>query len=176
VTNEYSSTISFLPGNGSGAFAPRSEFGTGPGPAGVAIADLNGDGTPDVAVASAGISPAHVGTVTVLLNTEAIVGVPRDFPAAPVLFRMLAPRPSPSRGATHFQFVLTARCAVEADVIDATGRRVRRLSASQEFPAGEHELVWDGRNQQGRSVPSGVYLVRIRVGQDVAVRRFALLR
>jgi VCBS repeat protein len=48
----FGSTVSVLLGNGDGTFGPRSDYGTGSGPASVAIGDLNGDGRPDLAVAN----------------------------------------------------------------------------------------------------------------------------
>jgi hypothetical protein len=56
VANEHDSTVSVLLGNGSGGFAPAQAFGVGVGykPYGVAIADLNGDGNPDIAIANSG--------------------------------------------------------------------------------------------------------------------------
>jgi hypothetical protein len=49
-------TVSVLLGNGDGTFGPASAFVTGPAPQSVAIADLNADGLPDLAVAGGGVS------------------------------------------------------------------------------------------------------------------------
>ena len=64
-----SNTVSVLlnttaPGATTPSFAARQDFATGSGPASVAIADLNGDGKPDLAVANQGSN-----TISVLLNT-----------------------------------------------------------------------------------------------------------
>jgi hypothetical protein len=61
------STVSVLLGNGDGTFRPKADFGTGGGPRSVAIADLNADGRPDLAVVNDWIFGV-VGTVSVLLG------------------------------------------------------------------------------------------------------------
>src|SRR5207244_1578193 len=58
-------SVSVLLGNGDGTFASKADFGTGINPTSVAIADLNADGRPDLAVANA---TAPSGSVSVLLG------------------------------------------------------------------------------------------------------------
>jgi hypothetical protein len=176
VANANSNTISVLLGNGNGTFGTKSDYGTASGPRSVAIADLDGDGRRDLAVANSGSDPDYAGTVSVLLNVGPVVGVPPVLPTLPVAFKMLAPRPNPSHGATQFRFVLPAACAVDADLVDVAGRRVRSLGSGHELPPGEHLLLWDGRDGGGRVVPDGIYLVRIRAGRDMASRKTIHLR
>ena len=67
--------MSVLLGNGDGTFGAKTDFGTGPSPNSVAIADLNADGKPDLAVANKGSN-----TVSVLLgNGDGTFGVKIDF-------------------------------------------------------------------------------------------------
>src|SRR5262245_50439240 len=62
------STVSVLLGDGSGGFAPAVSFAAGIGSASVAVADFNGDGKPDLAVANAGTGFLGSGvSVSVLL-------------------------------------------------------------------------------------------------------------
>jgi uncharacterized protein YfaP (DUF2135 family) len=68
VTNKGDNTVSILPGLGTngvqnGTFGTQNTFATGNGPAGIATADFNGDGQPDLAV-----SNQTDGTVSILLN------------------------------------------------------------------------------------------------------------
>jgi len=80
-----------------------------------------------------------------------------------------------------FRPPVTIRCAVaragqvEIVVHDVAGRRVRNL-ANRFFPAGDHEVVWDGRDQEGHRVTTGVYLCRLRVGNTFETRRLVLVR
>jgi flagellar hook assembly protein FlgD len=73
-------------------------------------------------------------------------------------------------------FELPAERPVEASVFDLAGRRVRALEPGRLFPAGTHRLTWDGRDEAGTPVAPGVYLVRVRAGSDVQVRRAVRLR
>jgi len=43
-------------------------------------------------------------------------------------------------------------------------------------PAGDHAATWDGRDDAGRPVASGTYLLRLRVGEAVARGRLAVVR
>jgi hypothetical protein len=74
---------SVLLGNGDGNFGAKVDYYTGIDPASVAIADLNGDGRPDLAVANAGIyHSGHTSTISVLLgNGDGTFGSGMDFDA-----------------------------------------------------------------------------------------------
>ena len=52
----------------------------------------------------------------------------------------------------------------------AVGQQVRRLVAGV-LEAGEHRVAWDGRDEQGEEVVSGVYLCRAQSGDQVQVRK-----
>ncbi len=68
-----------------------------------------------------------------------------------------------------------ARVAVRLDVFDVRGRRVRALVRGAQTP-GIHRTLWDGRDDAGRPVQSGVYFYRLSVGSDSATRKMLLLR
>ncbi len=63
------------------------------------------------------------------------------------------------RATVHFGLAKTDR--VEIKVYDVTGRLVKTL-ANRDFPGGEHTLVWDGTNDQGRTVARGVYFTQVK--------------
>src|SRR5581483_12074483 len=64
------SQVAVLPGNGAGAFGPAQAYPVGQRPYAVAVADVNGDGHPDLITADAGTSHAHGDTLSVLLNNR----------------------------------------------------------------------------------------------------------
>jgi flagellar hook assembly protein FlgD len=52
---------------------------------------------------------------------------------------------------------------------------VRELK-NDDMPAGLHELVWDGRDTDGRSVATGVYFVRLMAGSREFTRKIVMLK
>jgi len=100
-----------------------------------------------------------------------------DVPAADcVAFRLLEPRPNPAAGPARLGFQLPAPRFVVARIYDLAGRAVRTLEAGRQLPAGDHALIWDGRDDGGAPVTAGVYLVRLAAGSEIQVRRVVRLR
>lgn len=88
---------------------------------------------------------------------------------------LLPPGPNPGSGSTRIAFRLTQSANAELSVYDLAGRRVARLREAS-FPAGTSELAWDGRNEAGRLLPAGMYLVELRVGDWRMTRKLARVR
>ena len=85
------------------------------------------------------------------------------------------PSPNPARGGLQFTIALPRAQAVTLSVLDVGGRRVALL-ASGTLPAGEHPYAWSGRDDAGRALPSGRYLVRLAAGAVSETRAVTLLR
>jgi flagellar hook assembly protein FlgD len=66
---------------------------------------------------------------------------------------------------------------VNIEVFDVRGRLVRTLlDGSLKFGAGVHNVVWDGQDDNGMQVGSGIYLYRMRAGEYMEVRRMVLMK
>ena len=98
-----------------------------------------------------------------------------DPPAAESMVRLGVAYPNPFHPATTIPFTLSRDAGVNAAVYDALGRRVRTLLEGPQ-PAGQQELVWDGRDDAGRALASGVYFVRIDADGVGATRKVTILR
>lgn len=83
--------------------------------------------------------------------------------------------PNPFNPVTTIRFGLSAPMHAEVRVFDLSGRLVRDL-CSEDYPAGDHELIWDGTDSAGVSVGSGVYFYALRAGDDVSVRKMVMLK
>jgi flagellar hook assembly protein FlgD len=92
-----------------------------------------------------------------------------------VASRLEAPFPNPLNPATTFAFTVDHTQHLTLDVHDVRGRRVAELAAGM-FSPGRHEFRWDGRDGGGRSVASGVYLVRLHGDGIDASRTLAVVR
>ena len=83
--------------------------------------------------------------------------------------------PNPFNPRTTIRFELARAGAARLAVYDVCGRRVRTLLDGS-LAAGSHEAEWDGRDDSGREVGSGVYLARLESGGVAAVARMGLVR
>ena len=88
---------------------------------------------------------------------------------------LAAPSPNPFGPGTRLSFLLRERANVNLSVYSVSGRQVRTLFEGEKG-AGEHVVSWDGRDESGRRLASGVYFVELRAGDDRQVRRAVLLK
>ena len=93
----------------------------------------------------------------------------------PAVTALAAARPNPFAQTVTIAFSLAESGPAEIVVYSAGGRRVRTL-ARGERPAGEHAVAWDGRDDAGRTVPAGVYHVRLATAGHGFTRKVTYLR
>ena len=83
--------------------------------------------------------------------------------------------PNPFNPQTTVRFRLDDPARVRLTVYDAAGREIVVLMHAP-LQSGEHTVSWDGRDQRGRAVASGVYWSRLEVGGRVESRSMILAR
>lgn len=84
-------------------------------------------------------------------------------------------RPNPFNPVTRIRFDLASPGEARIDVFDAGGRLVRTLVEGS-YAAGRHETAWDGKDDEGRPVGSGVYFYRLEAEGRTENRRMTVLR
>jgi hypothetical protein len=84
--------------------------------------------------------------------------------------------PNPFNPVTTISYDIPVPVAVRLTVHDVSGRLVRTLVAAETVAAGRHEVVWDGRDRNGRVVAAGVYLYRLTAGEYLETRRMTLVK
>ncbi len=83
--------------------------------------------------------------------------------------------PNPFNPRVNLVLTLNQRGHATVVVFDVAGRLQRELHVG-ELSTGEHVLVWDGKDRQGRSAPSGTYFYRVVAGVDTATGKLLLVR
>jgi hypothetical protein len=83
--------------------------------------------------------------------------------------------PNPFNPTTKITFVLPAMMKAELVVYDLLGRKVKTL-VNDALHAGPHSATWDGTNDRGNAVSSGVYFYRLVAGDFVKVQKMTLTR
>lgn len=95
--------------------------------------------------------------------------------ATPTQTALRQNRPNPFNPTTVIRFDLAQSAPVALVVYNVDGRRVRQL-LSQPLGPGGYEVPWDGRNDSGAPVASGVYFYRLTAGDYSATRKMILLK
>jgi hypothetical protein len=83
--------------------------------------------------------------------------------------------PNPFNPQTTIPYQLKEAANVSLEVYNALGQQVRTLDAGLR-PVGAYTLVWDGRNEAGQAMPSGVYLYRLKAGSTLLTRTMTLMK
>lgn len=88
---------------------------------------------------------------------------------------LLGNAPNPFNPQTHIFFVLAEDGPATLRIYDARGHSVRTLLLG-DLALGSHDVLWDGRNDAGHAVASGVYFYTLRTQQETFTQRMALIR
>ena len=136
--------------------------------------DVNGDGDADLVVL--GTNPASgLGGVFVLINQGTLVTAIAAEATTPTAFALGANYPNPFNPATTIPLAVPAGAKnVTLTIYNVLGQPMRQVWTGP-LPAGEHELTWDGRDAQGRSVAAGVYVYRLQVDGQTRTRKMVKL-
>ncbi|MBN2172307.1 MAG: right-handed parallel beta-helix repeat-containing protein [Candidatus Krumholzibacteriota bacterium] len=98
-----------------------------------------------------------------------------EIAALPAAYRLAGNYPNPFNPKTSIRFDLPETQSVRLTIFDASGRRVATL-VDATLPAGYHHADWNGRDDAGRSLASGVYFYRLEAGPLRETRRMLLLK
>lgn len=165
VSGSHSALVANLNGQPGFEFAPYAQL-TGdsglnvylaPGYGRLAVVDLTAPNPQPTLLTLA--SDSYIG---LLWRTGSGVTTPvGDLHLPPARLALHNAVPNPFNPRTTLAFDLPRAGTVRLDLFDVRGRRVAVL-VDQELPAGTHRVVWEGLDEQGRAVPSGVYLARMQ--------------
>ncbi len=93
----------------------------------------------------------------------------------PQPFSMYQNYPNPFNTETTIKFQLAEPSHVVIKIFNAQGQEIRAL-VSEDKDSGSHTVRWDGRDNSGNRVVSGIYLYQIKAGDFVAIKRLVVLK
>ena len=96
-------------------------------------------------------------------------------PTVPTSFELSQNYPNPFNPTATIQYALPKAVQVELKVFNILGQVVRTL-VDEEKGAGYHQVVWDGTDQTGRPVSTGIYLYQIKAGDFVETKKMQLIK
>ena len=95
--------------------------------------------------------------------------------SAPQPFTLNQNYPNPFNPNTSIPFTLSQPANVDIIVYDVAGRQIKKIRQGF-LDSGEHVATWNSSDESGALVPSGIYFVRLRVGEQYQVRKMILTR
>jgi hypothetical protein len=118
---------------------------------------------------AAGLSDSTTWTFT-------ITDVPDNGASVPTEFALGQNYPNPFNPSTTIRFDLPKEAPVTMEVYNVLGIRIRTLLKGESVSAGHHQVVWDGRDDNGNAAPSGVYLYRINANDFHGSKKMTLVK
>ena len=156
--------------------------------------DVNGDGLIDllVQVGTENLEPeefqggyAHLtgktyGGQSIEGSDEIVIVPPEAAPARPVKFALLQNYPSLFNPDTWIPYQLAEDVDVTVRIYNAAGRLIRSLNlgykAAGFYTSKEKAAYWDGKNEAGEQVASGIYFYTIQAGDFAATKKMVIAR
>ena len=137
------------------------------------VGDVNGDGIDDFAFSAIDIDSK--GVAYVYSGISDLVSVDDNTVLLPSTLRLHQNYPNPFNPSTTIEYSLPARSEVTLTVFNSLGQKVAIL-VNEEKPAGTYQVHWNGRDEEGHEVASGVYLYRLMAGEEVLTRKMTLVK
>jgi len=103
------------------------------------------------------------------------VGVNSDFNQIPLSYQLKQNYPNPFNPETHIYFEIPQMHDVKLEIYNILGQKVRSLINGAYNP-GRHTVTWNGRNDSGMIVPSGVYIYRLHAGSFMVSKKMLMLK
>ncbi|MFQ6617457.1 MAG: alpha-amylase family glycosyl hydrolase, partial [Fidelibacterota bacterium] len=101
-------------------------------------------------------------------DKDFLLSIPREY-------NLLQNFPNPFNSSTIIKYQIPEAIPVILKVYDILGRQVRILIDGKRS-AGEHLVSWDGKNMEGKEVPSGIYFYRLMAGDFIETRKMVILK
>ena len=97
-----------------------------------------------------------------------------DETVIPTKFSMSSNYPNPFNPVTHVNFDIPEQANVSFSIYSLLGQEV--MSQTNEYQPGTYKLTWNGRDQMGNTLPSGVYLLRMESERFLKTRKLVLMK
>jgi hypothetical protein len=93
----------------------------------------------------------------------------------PAMLLLKGNYPNPFNPKTTIRFAIPSAKDVKLEIFDVNGRRVAMLLDGN-MDAGEHHVVWDGRDNAGKVLPSGLYFYKLNTGTEQRTSKMLMLK
>ena len=131
--------------------------------------DFNGDGLPDLYFSS------QRGVDRLLFGRRKATVIEEEEASIPMHSSLEQNYPNPFNGSTIIPYTLVELSHVELSIFNISGQQIKRL-VNEVQPAGKYHAIWNGLNDVGQPIGSGVIFYYLSTGSQVSIRRMVLIR
>jgi len=120
-----------------------------------------------------GYAKDYGGSIRCLRNAPADIG--ENDPILPNEFRLVQNYPNPFNPTTSIEYNLPARSQMKLEIFNILGQKIRTLE-NDTRAAGYYRIEWNGTDDAGQAVASGIYTYRLTAGDVVQIKKMSLIK
>jgi hypothetical protein len=109
------------------------------------------------------------------VEIDAPGGTPNNPEVTPVISQLIGNYPNPFNPETSIAFSTKENGPVSIDIYNVRGQKVRSL-LNENKEAGNHTVVWNGKDDNGKNVASGVFFYRMKSGKYSSTKKMILMK
>ena len=141
----------------------------------ITICDLGGARTlPEAGTIVRFITKKMFSPLDTILVTASLTAISQNA-SVPSFYELKQNYPNPFNPSTTIEFSIPKAGQVRLEIFNILGQRIRTL-INNDLAPGNYRKRWDGRNNQGRLMPSGIYIYRLKNKEFSATKRMLLIR
>ena len=95
--------------------------------------------------------------------------------STPNTYQILECYPNPFNGSLKIQYEIAEASFVNIKVFSINGSLVNDFDMGKLF-AGQHSLIWDGLSKDGRSLPTGIYIISLNTTNSISNKKVLFLK
>ena len=102
-------------------------------------------------------------------------GIAEKGTTVPSNLQLLQNYPNPFNPVTMIEYKVSTASSVTLDVYNTIGHKVRSLVNANQT-AGDYRVTWNGQDDAGNQLPSGIYFYRLQAGQQVEMKKMTMMK
>lgn len=145
---------------------------------GAIMYDLQNNGNQEILISMYHIiegQPTIGRRLTKIYKPDSTTSVSSDNDLIPNFTTLYQNYPNPFNPATSIKFGLSKLETVSIKVYNIIGKKIKLL-LQENLPAGEHNVQWNGKDNEGSSLPSGIYFIQMKAGEYQQTIKSVLLK
>jgi hypothetical protein len=140
------------------------------------LIDIDGDGDLELILAAGTYSPTVTIDKTYIFSTGvATSALEHTYTTPPSKYQLKQNFPNPFNPSTTIRYSLSGPENISIRIYDVSGQLVKEIN-KEHNQAGEYEVIWDGSNNNGEKISSGIYFYRLSVGNYNEAKKMILIK